>query len=60
MQGNPEDSDVIATIGIQAVDSTFHFGPQNDNFKEIMNKFPDYTFSYVRQADCSLYQIAAQ
>lgn len=56
----PELSNVIATIAIQAVDSTFDYGPQNPEFQELMAKFPDYTFSYVRQADCNIYQIEAQ
>jgi hypothetical protein len=40
------------------IDSTFDQSPQAQSFRNVMNQFPDYTFSYVQQADCSMYQIA--
>lgn len=59
-QGFPESSNVIATIGIKTIDSTFGLGAQTLGFRAITESFPDYTSSYIQQADCSFYQIAAQ
>lgn len=40
------------------IDSTFDQSEQTPAYKSVMNQFPDYTFSYVQQAECSMYQIA--
>ncbi|KAG5674840.1 hypothetical protein PVAND_004785 [Polypedilum vanderplanki] len=54
--GTPTD-DVWFKVTIKTVDSTFDQGLQENGFKTVMNKFPDYTFSYVQQVDSSTYQI---
>lgn len=47
----------VATITIVTLESIF---PKNNDYIELMEKFPDYTFAMEQQADVSSYQIAEQ
>ncbi|KAG5674839.1 hypothetical protein PVAND_004784 [Polypedilum vanderplanki] len=57
-EGTPT-SNIWAKIGVVTIDSTFDQGPQEIGYKNIMERFHDYTFSYVQQADSTFYQIGS-
>ena len=51
-------SSIFASLVVVTIDSTFDQGAKTTEFAHILNKFPDYTFSYVHQVDSSVYEIA--
>lgn len=44
----------MATIAVAAVESVFE---KNQEYVDVMNKFPDWTFAMQQQADVSSYVI---
>lgn len=48
------DSTKVATIAVAAVESVFE---KNQEYVDVMNKFPDWTFAMQQQADVSSYAI---
>ncbi|CAG9799018.1 unnamed protein product [Chironomus riparius] len=57
LKGTPI-SNIFASLVVVTIDSTFDQGAKTTEFAHILNKFPDYTFSYVHQVDSSVYEIA--
>jgi hypothetical protein len=57
LKGTPISS-IFASLVVVTIDSTFDQGAKTTEFAYVLNKFPDYTFSYVQQVDSSVYEIA--